>query len=89
MKLGTRPFAAKFGWQARPRGAGPRPATRLASSLLLVIHMLERIGIGIANLFGRAVADALMDGVAALGAIRWASLSLFVDLGADDAGRNE
>ena len=63
--------------------------TRLASPLLLVIHMLERIGIGIANLFGLAVADALMDGVAALGTIRWASLSLFVDLGADDAGRKE
>ena len=51
--------------------------------------MLERIGIGIANLFGQTVADVLLDGVAALGTIPWASLSLFVDLGVDYAGRKE
>jgi hypothetical protein len=67
-------------------GAG---AKRVASLLLLVTCMIELIGIGIANLFGRTVANVLMDGVAAIAAIRWASLSLFVDMGVDERGGRE
>jgi hypothetical protein len=49
--------------------------------------MAELIGMGIANLLGRRIADAVMDGIAAVSAIRWASLSVFVTLGpADEEG---
>lgn len=45
--------------------------------------MVELLGIGIAELFGLTVANAFMDGVAALDGIRWASLDLFVTQGVD------
>jgi hypothetical protein len=49
-----------------------------------LLDMIELLGIGIAIVIGPAVGNALMEAIAALAAIRWPALSLFVSAGFDE-----